>query len=180
MSPSGVTIPYNPHSPLVAGGPGLWQRLRVWWRTPELDAELAAGLNPEGTRLLSLRAHKLATTKQRARLAQTLEKMVASADAHRVMVAPGFRRLRPSLPVRREQVHSNRTVLLHLAERLREDRPLRVQGLALAERLVTDDNSPLYSDQARLPLHDAVHVALGKLDRSSRSGPHGPDRVAAA
>ena len=63
-------------------------------------------------------------------------------------------------------------ILLQLAQRLREDRPLPVQGLALAGRLISDDNSPLYTDQATLSLQDAVRVALGKLDRSSSSGPH--------
>ena len=113
-------------------------------------------------------------------MAQALEKVVAVADADQVMAAPSFRRLRPSLPVRRQQVRSNRVLLLHLAERLREDRPLRVQGLALAERLISDDNSPQIPTRQQLPLHDAVHVALGKLDRSSRSAPPGAERAAAA
>ena len=180
MSPSGITSPYDMHRSMVDRGPGLTLRWRVWWRTPELDAALAAGVDPQGTRLLSLRAHQLATIRQRARLAQALEKVVAVADADQVIVIPTFRRLRPSLPVRRPQVRSNRIALLHLAERLREDRPLRAQGLALAERLITDDNSPLYTDQATLSLQDAVRVALGKLDRSSRPAPPAPDRAAAA
>jgi hypothetical protein len=183
MSPSGVTFPYDPYDPhpaLVTRGPSLLLRLRVRWRTPELDAALAAGVDPEGTRLLSLRAEKLATTRQRARLARALERVVDIGDADRVMAAPAFRRMLPSLPVRRHQVRSNRVLLLQLAQRLREDRPLRAQGLALAERLITDDNSPLYTDQATLSLQDAVRVALGKLDRSSRSAPPVAEAAAAA
>jgi hypothetical protein len=165
---------------MVDRGPGLTLRWRVWWRTPELDAALAAGVDPQGTPLLNMRAQRLATTRQRTRLARALEKVVAIADADRVMAAPAFRRMRPSLPVRRQQVRRNRVVLLQLAQRLREDRPLRVQGLALAERLITDDDSPLYTDQATLPLQDAVRVALGKLDRSPRSAPPAAERAAAA
>ena len=180
MSPSGTTLPYHTHRSTVARGPGLPLRLREWWRTPELDAALAAGVDPEGARLLSLRAEKLATTKHRTRVAKALEKVVAIADADRLTTVPAFRRMRPSLAVRRQQVRSNRVVLLQLAQRLREDGPVRVQGLALAGRLITDDNSPLYTDHATLPLQDAVGVALGKLDHSSRSAPPAAERAAAA
>jgi hypothetical protein len=130
---------------------GVWLRCRTRWRARELDRRLAAGVDPIESNDLSLRVAKLASARTRA--------AVVLADAP-------FDPLRmPSVRLRRPEIHANRELLLELADRLRADGPVGVEGLARAARLVRERSSALYAADAESPLAVAALEALVGLDR---------------
>jgi hypothetical protein len=138
---------------------GVWLRCRTRWRARELDRRLAAGVDPIESNDLSLRVAKLASARTRARLAAELRAAVVLADAP-------FDPLRmPSVRLRRPEIHANRELLLELADRLRADGPVGVEGLARAARLVRERSSALYAADAESPLAVAALEALVGLDR---------------
>jgi hypothetical protein len=116
---------------------GVWLRCRTRWRARELDRRLAAGADPMESDDLSLRTAKLGSARTRARLAAELRAAVVLADAP-------FDPLRmPPVRLRRGEIHANRELLLELADRLRADRPVGVEGLARVARLAREPASAL-------------------------------------
>lgn len=136
---------------------GLWLRCLTSWRGLALDAELACGTDPIESDELSLRAGQLRSDTTRTCLARALEEAVQLAD--RELDPPSS-----ELATRRAQVRECRAVLLDLAERLREDGPFGVQGLALASLLVRDAASPLYERTRSASLAETAHTALNALE----------------
>jgi hypothetical protein len=63
------------------------------------------------------------------------------------------------------EIQTNRELLLELAERVAEGRPLGVEGLAKASLLVSDPASILYREDGAGPLAAAAAGALEALDR---------------
>jgi hypothetical protein len=139
---------------------GLWLRCVAWWHRPDLDDELAAGLDPVQSDELSLRAGQLRSARIRSRLAGALEDAVELADSHR----------QPDLPygwpprIRSAEVRSCRELLLNLGRRVRDRGLLGVKGLAVTSLLVSDGTSPLYCDDAPVSLGATAYSALIALD----------------
>lgn len=136
---------------------GVWLRLVTWSRASALDRELADGADPMQSDELSLRVGQLRSAKRRARLAVALRGAVELAAGHH---APLIR-----TRLRRPEIKANQELLLALADRLRDDEPLGVRGLAMTSLLVGDSSSPLYRKQARRPLSAAAFDALTALER---------------
>lgn len=63
------------------------------------------------------------------------------------------------------EIQTNRGLLLELAERVGDGRPLGVEGLAKASMLVSDPASRLYHDDGSGQLADAALEVLEALDR---------------
>jgi hypothetical protein len=132
-------------------------RLRVMLAQPELNRDLAAGLDPRADPALSLRASQLLRPKRRRSLASALERLVAEADR-------GQRGFTAAVPIYRDQVEMARGTLLSLADALRNAEEVHPQGVAMAWELVSDPYSPLYVRTAAGALHlraeDARHRLL--------------------
>lgn len=132
-------------------------RLKTWWRRRHYDERLVAGDDPASNRELSLRAAQLRSPVRRVRLAFFLDHVVSEAFGER----HGFT---TQAPVRRADVRSCADELSALARRLRERRPVNVQGVAMASQLLNDGTSPLYTEAGPSALSDAVHSALRALE----------------
>ena len=149
-APLGLQSPPGSHARRGSFLAGLRCRLR----RGELDRELAAGADPESTECLHRRASELTTRSHCEELAAAYEQLLAEASA-----PPAFLRA----PVNRAGVRESAPRLAHLAARLREDRGLRVQGVARARVLLTDAAGPLYAPHGRSRLGGAVRSALASL-----------------
>ncbi len=117
--------------------PGL-VRLRVALKAAELDARLAAGSDPAGSKELALRAGQLVDPRRRARFARSLRRAVASAEAPRLPSRGA------SVPVNRAAVLEARPALLALADDLAEIAHPQPRGIALAVELLREGSGPLY------------------------------------
>jgi len=150
-------------------------RLRTWWRRNRHDRILAAGGDPAADRELRLRARQLTSKSGRHRLAEHVKELVSEAHdrpssfttrtpfSPKALTPFSFATLTPR---RRADVHRSTAELLAVAERLREDRPIEVQGAAKVSRLLGDRTGPLYTSPRSAPftLEHAVRSARRALD----------------
>jgi hypothetical protein len=140
-----------------SGEMALGVRLRTWLRRDLYDERLASGADPAASPELGLRARQLSSQFQRARLASSLEHVVSEAYDRPL----GFS---TQEPLRRGEVRSCADDLFSLARRLRDDRPINVQGAAMASRLLNDGTGPLNTWPAPFTLRHAVRSARLALD----------------
>ena len=130
----------------------LRDRVRVRWARDELDRRLAEGARPGDDPLLRRRADRLVSPASRAVLAAGLERVVASVEETKTPFTA-------AVPVRRAAVRGARHDLMALAGDLRHMPAPRSRGVAMAERLITDPSSPLYTATTNEDVQRAVHAA---------------------
>jgi hypothetical protein len=130
----------------------LREHLRVRWESAELDRRLADGADPHADPLLELRAAQLVAPAARAGLATGLERVVASVERPKCPLSA-------AVPVRRRPVLGARHDLMALAGDLRRMPAVAPRGVAMAERLLTDPCSPLYTAGSSDEIMGAVHAA---------------------
>jgi hypothetical protein len=128
-------------------------RLRAGWAREELDRRLAEGADPGTDALLEARAERLVAPASRATLAAGLERVVATANKPAAALSS-------AVPVRRGPVAGARHELMGLAGELRHMPDPRPRGVAMAERLLTDPSSVLFtassSDEVARAARDAA------------------------
>lgn len=114
-------------------------RFRVARHRAGLTQRLAAGADPRHSAELALRARQLVSERDRRTLARTIERTLKEAR-HPAPVAFGLTRLQ-----RRAILEAERPLRAMVA-RLRDDRPVAAEGMALIDRMITDGVwSPLYN-----------------------------------
>jgi hypothetical protein len=128
-------------------------RLRVLFHRDPLDQELAQGADPAGSKALELRARQLLS--RRTKLAARLEGVLEQAHASAVFTA--------EVPVRRADVRDCAADLRALADRLRDERSIDVQGVALTSQLLSDGAGPLYAETG-YSLRYTIRLARLALD----------------
>jgi hypothetical protein len=137
-------------------------RLRNRFRRHRLDAELAQGGDPSASAELTFRATQLRSSGERARLANTLIKALGSARGLNLGVFTRKAQRRDAA------IRQSADDLLALAVRLRDDRPIDVEGAAMTARLVDDRASVLYRGSAH-ELQAATGAARLALDNTTAS-----------
>ena len=142
-------------------GPTLSLRLRTRWRQNRLDRELASGVDPASSPELTLRAAQLESPAVRSRHANAIVEMLGRA------YEPNLGRFTVSGERQHAEIREYADNLRALVARLRDARPIDIQGAAMTARLVNDRSSPLYrvGDQG---LRSAVLSARLALDRSAQ------------
>jgi hypothetical protein len=139
--PSGVTPVPQFHwqpSPSSSTRPALTLRMRTRWRRDRLDDELASGVHPASSAELSLRAAQLQSWEGRSRLANAIVEKLGRAHER------NLGRFTPAGYRQHAAVREYADNLRALVARLRDDRPIDVQGAAMTARLVNDRSSPLH------------------------------------
>jgi hypothetical protein len=130
-------------------GAALGVRFRALVRRGRLDAMLADGADPASSAELALRANRLTTRAYRRALADSFDEALSIAEGREL-------RLSAAAPLARREVRAARAALLELSRALRSDRQVSPAGVALAQRLLTNGDSPLYMTAE----HDALwHAA---------------------
>lgn len=141
-------------------------RLRTRFRRSRLDVELAQGGNPSASAELLLRATQLRSPGERARLANALINALGSARG------PNLGAFSRGAQRRDAAIRQIAGDLLALALRLRDDRPIEVEGAAQTARLVDDRASALHRGQAD-ELQVATEAARLALDSTTASAHEG-------
>ncbi len=117
----------------------LMAQIRVSVRRSELTRALAEGADPSARPDLALRAQQLTSTRTRRTLARTLRRICAEAHARALTRSQIVIIERAAVIDAEEQITS-------LIDRLLDPRPVRAQGVAIAERMITNaGRSPLYN-----------------------------------
>ncbi len=133
-------------------------RLRTARRRAELTRELAEGMNPSTRPELALRAAQLTGDRNRRAIARSLRRTIS--EAHK----PPMTRSRMVL-IQRAAVIDAESAINAMVERLRSPEPVQAQGMALAERILTNaDGSPLYNASEPGTLHDEMRGAAAALE----------------
>ena len=133
-------------------------RIRTALRRTELTRALADGAGPDTRPELALRAAQLTSDGSRRVLARTLRRTIA--ETHK----PAMTRSRAVI-IRRDAVLDAEDVINTMIERLGSSKPVQAQGMALAERIVTNaDHSPLYNPSEPGSLGRAIKGATVALD----------------
>jgi len=141
--------------PLGLRPAGRADRVRARVSGASLDATLAAGVQPEASRLLATRARDIVTLSRRQALARDWEHLLRTARGGK----PGqVRRIRAS------QIAAAGPVITELAERLAAPLPFGARGVAMATVLLTDATGPVYNGRSRETLTTALEAAMQQLD----------------
>lgn len=132
-------------------------RLRTRLRRPGLDVDLAQGDYPSTSPELALRAAQLRSPAERRRLANALIRAVGGARGPNLGAFARRARRRDAA------ILDTADDLLALAARLRDDRPVSVEGAAMAARLVDDRAGVLHRGPAQelRAATQAIQRALG-------------------
>lgn len=154
--------------PSALGGRRLrsWDRLLARWRGFSLDAQLAAGSSPDGTRLLAVRARTLVAPAGRERLAHNWDLLVRAASERPAS------RLRT--PLCRDRILAAEPDILAMRQALRAGLPVPARGVAMASSLLADATGPVYNRRSPVELRDAVRAAVTHLDPASHLMPDWP------
>jgi hypothetical protein len=157
----------QPNPGADAGAP-VSLRMRTRWRRAQLDGELASGVDPASSPELSLRAEQLQSPEMRSRLADAIVKVLGRAHE------PNLGRFTPAGHRQRVEVREYADSLRALVARLRDDRPIDVQGAAMTARLVNDRRSPLHrqGDDSLGRAVVSARLALDGLARVEQDPPH--------
>jgi hypothetical protein len=132
-------------------------RARVFLRRRMLDRLLAAGADPSWDPELALRAARVTGPRRRRALADGLVRAVRDAN-------------RPSrwtcaAPLDRAAVRAAAPELRALAAALLQDPAPRPQAITLAEQLVREADSPLYTPGDEDALRESARIAREALER---------------
>ena len=146
---------------------GVWARRVTWWERMQshlcgdrLDRDLAAGVPPETSPLLALRAAQISSPHSRRELAALVRHMLDSA-VH-PDESPLHARSMAILPRVRKAQHEFEA----LAEHLEAPVPLPARGMAAVKLLLRDGAGPLYRYESRQSLPRLVRDITDLLDPS--------------
>lgn len=131
-----------------------------------LDRRLAAGREPEDSRLLAARAQDIVALRRREELARYWERLLGAATRP----APA---LRNAAPLRRGPILAAEPAITELASLLRAPLPVSARGVAMARLLLTDAGGPLYWSAAPESLHVALRAVIARLDPEQPFFPEG-------
>ncbi len=165
-----IADPYASHygAAATSGDTGrrLRARLRATLRRSELTRALAEGADPTASDELALRAGQLTSARSRRVLARALRRTID--EAHR----PPLARSRVVI-IRRGAVLEAEDAIGTMIARLSSEQPVRAQGMALAERIITNaDGSPLYNPAEPGALQRQITVATAAMEPADRSQSH--------
>lgn len=156
MSTLLLTDPNNPGC-IIPERSRACTRLSTHLRSRALDRALAAGVSPDASAALSLRAHTLIGAATRADLARTIRRLIRDARHPLHPLTPHVRLCR------RKIIRSART-LEELAERLVNGEPVDARGIAQIRLLLIGDSGALFDYPAANDLEPALREAMQALE----------------
>jgi hypothetical protein len=109
----------------------------------------------DASELVRWRSEELTARAERERLSREIGRTLRALD-------PG--RLPSALPLRRPEARASRDLLERLQTRLSDEQPISARGVLLAQMLLRDAASPLYSDNPGHSISGVVRRVLGALE----------------
>ena len=148
-------------------------RLSAHIRSRALDRALAAGVSPDSSATLSVRARALIGATARADLAHSIRRVIKDARHP-------LRPLTPHAPLCRAKIIRSAKSLEKLARRLVSDDPVDVRGVAQVRLLLIGDRGALFDRPGANDLEPALQEAMQALDPLPLAGDDGCPESSAA
>jgi hypothetical protein len=133
-----------------------WDRMVTRCLAARLDRELAAGVAPDSSAVLALRAQRLTRPSARRDLAAILERVLAAG----MRPAPARS---AAVPICRPAVRETAGELRELIGCLVAPGPVLARGVALVRVLLSDGGGPLYRGNSTSDLHTRAREASEAL-----------------
>jgi hypothetical protein len=133
-----------------------WDRMLTRCLAARLDRELAAGVAPDSSAALALRAQRLTRSSTRRDFAESVERVVAAG------MRPAAARS-AAVPVCRDKVREAAGELRELVGCLVAPGPVPARGVALVRVLLSDGGGPLYRGHSACDLRARVGEASEAL-----------------
>jgi hypothetical protein len=124
-------------------------RTRVWVSRHAIDLRLAEGESILSSPVLARRAEQLASIRCRRSLAAGIRRLIEDAERP-------SRPLSSAAPIQRRAILRARAELERLAADLEADGPIKIEGIARVQLLLTDGSSPLFSSFPDGAVEEAV------------------------
>jgi hypothetical protein len=162
MTGSGTaTIGGNPPVP-PPGWARVTDRIMARLRARSIDDELLDGAS-DGSPIVLVRRARLLHLRYRASVAAALRRLIEAARANE----PNFFAARLQLKVR--EVLANAPLILTLADELEQEGSVSPRGVILADRLITDGDSPVYGPD---PIHHPPEETVESAVKHARAALH--------
>jgi len=123
-------------------------------RARSIDDELLHGSVADGDPVVLVRRARLLNRRYRSRIAASLRRLIEAARRRERHV------LRPQIPVRDDEVLESEPLIRTLADELEQDERVSPRGVILADRLVTDGDSPIYGATPMRAPAESVQTAV--------------------
>ena len=155
MTGSGAaTVGGNPPIP-PPGWARLTDRIVARVRARSIDDKLLTGGVTDRSPAMLVRRARLLHRRYRSAVARALRRLIAEARRHQ----PNF--FAANLPLNARDVLANAPLILTLADEVEHAEAISPRGVILAERLVTDGDSPVYGLRpVEHPLEESVTSAV--------------------
>jgi hypothetical protein len=120
-----------------------------------IDDKILNGEVTDGNPVVIVRRARLISRRYRSAVASALRKLVSAARQ------PNPNIFVAEIPLRADEVLGNEPLILTLAEELKHDESVSPRGVILADRLITDGDSPVYAPLPREhPPEETVESAV--------------------
>jgi hypothetical protein len=120
-----------------------------------IDEKLLNGDAPNGSAVIIVRRARLLDRRYRSKLADALRKLVSAARSRR----PNF--FAAELHLHAAEILSSEPLILTLADELEREERVSPRGVILADRLITDGDSPVYAPTpVSRPYEETVESAV--------------------
>jgi hypothetical protein len=119
-----------------------------------IDEKLLSGADSEGNAAMVVRRARLVSRRYRAGIAEALRKLIDAARRGEL------NHFRAELPLQVSELLESEPVILTLAHELEHEDIVSPRGVILADRLITDGDSPVYPATPNRPRQDSVESAV--------------------
>lgn len=132
-------------------------------RARSIDDKLLSGGVTDGSPVVLVRRARLLQSRYRSRVAASLRRLIDAARHNE----PNFFAARLQLKVR--EVLAIAPLILTLADELEEEESVSPRGVIIADRLVTDGDSPVYGPD---PIHQPPGLTVESAVKHARAALH--------
>jgi hypothetical protein len=132
-------------------------------RARAIDDKLLNGEATNGSAVIVVRRARLLDRRNRSAVAAALRKLVTAArDRERNFFAA-------KLHLQVDEILKNEPLILTLADELEEEETVNPRGVILADRLITDGDSPVYGP---MPVHHPPEESVESAVKHARAALH--------
>jgi hypothetical protein len=139
-------------------------RIMARVRARAIDENLLNGADTNGSAAMLVRRGRLLSRRYRSGVADALRKLIAAARRGEL------NRFRAELPLQVRELLESEPVILTLADELENEERVSPRGVILADRLITDGDSPVYPPTPNRPHHDTVESAVKRARAALHMG----------
>jgi hypothetical protein len=139
-------------------------RIMARLRARSIDDQIVNGADTDGSAVMVVRRARLLNRRYRSAVATALRKLIDAARRNELDVFAA------KLPLRVGEVLESEPLILTLADELEQEERVSPRGVILADRLITDGDSPMYPPTPNSPRHDTVESAVKRARAALHMG----------